>query len=285
MKNVKVTVMKIARYDDLMKIYENPIEHACDMRLGQSFVCRDGRRPDGFCDSAWESVLPFLRELARGGGNFYDGWMKDPFSAMISCNDGFRPVSFLLEAEEKDTTVLGTERMTLRPWELADAEELYRYASDPDVGYPAGWPAHKSVDESAQIIKDILAIPETYAVCLKETGHPVGSISLIFGKRTDLAETDDECELGYWLGKPYWGRGLMPEAAREMLRHAFADLGLKKVWGGYYDGNVKSKRVQEKCGFKYVRTTEDVEVPQLGETRRGHVNCITKEEWESREER
>ena len=97
MKKVKITVMKMACYQDLIAQYENPIEHACDMRLGQVFISHDGLRPDGFCDSAWESVSPFVKTLAEGGGNFYDGWMKNDKSAMISCNDGFRPVSFLLE--------------------------------------------------------------------------------------------------------------------------------------------------------------------------------------------
>ena len=97
MYSVKITVMRTARYDDLMELYENPIEHACDMRVGQSFVSKDGEKPQGLCDSAWESMAEFVKALAVGGGNFYDGWMKNPYSAMISCNDGFRPVSFLLE--------------------------------------------------------------------------------------------------------------------------------------------------------------------------------------------
>ena len=101
MKKVRITVKKIARYDDLIREYENPIEHACEMRLGQTFVCDGGERPEGFCESAWESVSPFLTVLANGGGNFFDGWMKDPYSAMISCNDGFRPVSFLLETVDE----------------------------------------------------------------------------------------------------------------------------------------------------------------------------------------
>ena len=100
MKQVKITVMKVARYDDLIAQYENPIEHACEMRVGQSFLCRGWQKPEGFCDSAWDSVSPFVMALAHGGGDFYDGWMKNKKSAMISCNDGFRPVSFLLEAEE-----------------------------------------------------------------------------------------------------------------------------------------------------------------------------------------
>ncbi|MCH5351018.1 MAG: TIGR04076 family protein [Clostridiales bacterium] len=100
MKQVKITVMKTACYKDLIEKYENPIPHACDMREGQVFIVSGGERPVGFCDSAWETVLPFVTELAAGGGNFYDGWMKNSRSAMISCNDGFRPVSFLLETIE-----------------------------------------------------------------------------------------------------------------------------------------------------------------------------------------
>jgi len=100
MKDVKITVMRMACYTDLMEQYENPIEHTCDMKMGQTFLCRDNQRPEGFCDSAWQSVSPFVMTLAHGGGDFYDGWMKNPHSAMISCNDGFRPVSFLLEAIE-----------------------------------------------------------------------------------------------------------------------------------------------------------------------------------------
>jgi uncharacterized repeat protein (TIGR04076 family) len=102
MKKVRITVMRMARYDDLIQQYENPIEHACDMRLGQVFICEGWRKPEGMCDSAWETLSPFVMTLAHGGENFYDGWMKDPRSAMISCNDGFRPVSFYVEALEED---------------------------------------------------------------------------------------------------------------------------------------------------------------------------------------
>ncbi len=102
MKKVRITVMKVARYDDLIEKYENPISHACDMREGQTFIANGWQKPQGFCDSAWESVSAFVMALAHGGGDFYDGWMKDPKSAMISCNDGFRPVSFLLEALDEN---------------------------------------------------------------------------------------------------------------------------------------------------------------------------------------
>lgn len=98
--DVRITAVRKTEYRDLMAMYENPIEHTCDIREGDVFVSLDGTQPDGFCDSAWESVEKFVKALASGGGNFYDGWMKDPKSALISCNDGFRPVSFLLETTE-----------------------------------------------------------------------------------------------------------------------------------------------------------------------------------------
>ena len=172
---------------------------------------------------------------------------------------------------------LETERLILRPWEETDAEECYTYAKDSRVGPAAGWAVHTSVENSRQVIRDVLMAEESYAIVLKETGLPIGSISL---HHNDLASKDDEAELGYWLGVPYWGRGLVPEAARELLRHAFDDLKLERVWCAYYDGNEKSKRVQEKLGFKYQWTTEDVSVPQLGEIRKGHVNLLTREKWE-----
>ena len=102
MKKVRITVKRIACYKDLIAQYENPIEHACEMKEGQVFIANGFRKPESFCDSAWESIAPFVKELANGGGNFYDGWMKNEKSAMISCNDGFRPVSFYLETMEED---------------------------------------------------------------------------------------------------------------------------------------------------------------------------------------
>ena len=100
MKKVKITVMKIAKYQDMIDKYENPISHTCDMSIGKEFICTEYKKPDGFCDSAWESISPFVMTLLYGGENIYDGWMKNKKSAMISCNDGFRPVSFYIEVVE-----------------------------------------------------------------------------------------------------------------------------------------------------------------------------------------
>ncbi len=97
MKTCKITAVKQAVHQELIEKYENPIAHACDIKVGQVFYSVDGERPARLCESAWESMRFFVEELARGGGNFYDGWMKNPRSAMISCNDGFRPVSFYIE--------------------------------------------------------------------------------------------------------------------------------------------------------------------------------------------
>ncbi len=175
--------------------------------------------------------------------------------------------------------MLETERLTLRHWNEDDAEELFRYAGDPDVGPIAGWPAHQSIDESRDVIKNVFNSEEAYAICLKDDGKTIGAIELKLKDRTDLTDRDDEGELGFWLAKPFWGKGIMPEAVKEMLRHAFEDCGMQKVWCAYYDGNSKSKRVQEKCGFKYQWTTEGVDVPLMHEKRTGHVNMMTKEDW------
>ena len=172
---------------------------------------------------------------------------------------------------------LETKRLILRPWREEDAQALYTYACDPDVGPAAGWPAHTSVEESREIIRSVLSAPETYAVCLRESGMPIGSIGL---HRNDIAEAEDEYELGYWIGKPYWGQGLIPEAAREVLRHAFQELGMQRIWCGHYDGNVKSRRVQEKLGFVYHHTTHGIELKLLGEVRTGHVLLLTREQRE-----
>ena len=120
---------------------------------------------------------------------------------------------------------------------------------------------------------------EAYAICLKGDGKAIGAIELKLNGHTDMTDRDDECEMGYWLGKPFWGQGIMPEAVKEMLRHAFEDCGIQKVWIGYYEGNNKSKRVQEKCGFKYQWRSEDVDVPLMHEKRTGHVSLMMKEDW------
>ena len=102
MKNVRITVIRKVCHKDLMERYENPIEHACDLHEGQVFVSDGMQRPEGLCPSAWQTLSPFVMALAHGATDFYDGWMRNPASAMLSGNDGFRPVSFLSQTIENN---------------------------------------------------------------------------------------------------------------------------------------------------------------------------------------
>lgn len=113
----------------------------------------------------------------------------------------------------------------------------------------------------------------------KGSDKAIGTIELMLNGHTARAERNDECELGFWLGKPFWGLGLMTEAAGELLRHAFEELGMMTVWCGYFEGNQKSKRVQEKLGFQYHNTCKSVPVPLMNEVRTEHINVMTKEQW------
>ena len=151
-----------------------------------------------------------------------------------------------------------TERLILRPWQESDAESLYKYARDPAIGPIAGWPPHTSVEDSLNVIR---------------------SAGIMSGEGLHSAEMKaDEGEIGYWIGRPYWGQGLIPEAVRCLLQRCFEDLGMSAVWCGYYDGNTKSRRVMDKCGFRFHHTEEGNTSP-LGDIRTEHFMRITKEEW------
>lgn len=175
--------------------------------------------------------------------------------------------------------ILETDRLILRHWGEEDAIYLYKYASNPKVGPIAGWPPHKGIEESKHIINTLFNTPECFALCLKEDNKPIGCIDLRMKDATDMTDRDDECELGYWLGEPFWGQGYMPEAARIVVEHAFTDLHMTTIWCGYYEGNLQSKRVQEKVGFVYDHTSTDLKVPAVNEIRIGHVSKLTKQHW------
>lgn len=177
--------------------------------------------------------------------------------------------------------MLQTKRLLLRRWREEDADSLFLYASDPEVGPAAGWLPHRSREESLEVIRTVLNGAECYAICERGETRAIGAVELRLNGHTDLTQRDDECELGYWLGRPFWGRGYMLEAARELLRHGFEDLAMHAIWCGYYDGNFKSKRVQEKLGFLHHHTCEAVPVPLLHEVRVGHTSLMTRERWEA----
>ena len=155
-------------------------------------------------------------------------------------------------------TMLETERLTLRPWRMddaADAQALFTYASSPDVGPAAGWQPHRSVAELQKPCASVIGTP----------GYQTPAL-----------------EIGYWIGKPYWGQGLIPEASRALMRHGFEDLDLQAIWGTHDVENVKSSRVMDKLGLRLVRVQPHVHMELLGDVWRDEaVRCITREEWEA----
>ena len=173
--------------------------------------------------------------------------------------------------------LLETDRLLLRPFTLDDAEGLYAYASHPEVGPPAGWRPHRSVEESRQVIENIFIPSDALAVLRKSDGRLIGSAGFVDRHRAELGTPSEE--IGYSLARDCLGQGLIPEAVKEIIRHAFADLGYQALWAAYYDGNRKSKRVMQKCGMTY-RLSRIEAVEQLGETRLAHYFAVTRREWE-----
>lgn len=172
-----------------------------------------------------------------------------------------------------------TERLILRPWNENDAVSLFEYAKDPLVGPIAGWPVHTSIENSLDIIKNVLSNPETFAICLKKDNKAIGSIGLIRPMQSHTAAKDDEIEVGYWIGVPFWGNGYVPEAVRRIQEYAFSELKVSGMWCGYYDGNEKSKHCQEKCGFEYHHTEENKPCTLMGDVRTEHFTYLSFDKW------
>ncbi|KFI97434.1 GNAT family N-acetyltransferase [Bifidobacterium stellenboschense] len=202
-----------------------------------------------------------------------------------------------------------TERLTLRPWRVDDAAEaasLFRYASDPEVGLRCGWPPHTSVEGSMDDIRNILAVENNWAITIKDDGAtaetkveadaPVGSIALkpvshytadVVTGNPELEARygrylgDEALELGYWIGRPFWGRGYMPEALRAVLEYAFGTLRVDAVWGGHYTQNPQSGRVMSKCGLHVVGESKQDYYPLIDRRYDGVYRIITADEWTS----
>lgn len=174
---------------------------------------------------------------------------------------------------------LETRRLILRPFTEEDAPALYAYAKHPEVGPPAGWNPHKSAAESLEVIRTIFQPSDALAVILKEDGRLVGSAGFVDKHEPSLGLPSEE--IGYSLARDCWGRGLIPEAVAEIMRHAFQDLGYAALWAAYYDDNHKSRRVMEKCGMTH-RFSREEEVPQMGEMRMAHYHAATRDEWAER---
>lgn len=186
------------------------------------------------------------------------------------------------ETRDVDAMTLKTDRLILRPWQDSDAESLYEYAKNPKIGPVAGWPVHTSVENSRQIIRDFLSGEETYAVTLQGEDVAIGSVGIKFGEQSNLNIDVGEAEVGYWIGEPFWGQGLIPEAVRELVRHAFEDLNMATLWCGYFDGNEQSKRVCEKCGFQFHHTEYDKDWPLINAIKTQHVTRLSRDVWQRR---
>lgn len=174
--------------------------------------------------------------------------------------------------------ILETERLILREWSDSDAEDLYEFAKNPNIGPMAGWEPHSSIEQSRDIINKVLLAPNTFAVCLKDDNRAIGCVTIMIGENSNIGLPENEGEIGFWLGEPFWGRGIIPEAVKRLLKYGFNELHLQKIWCGYFEGNIKSKRVQEKCGFTYRYTKENVPCAIKGLLRTEHISCITKYE-------
>lgn len=157
--------------------------------------------------------------------------------------------------------MMETARTILRPWRESDAETLFKYASDPEVGPRAGWPPHKSVEESLDVIKNVFSGEGVWAVELKETGEAIGCVGYLPAYLSNLDITDDEAEVGYWIARPYWGEGLCTEAMRAVIDHCFNVKGFKTLWGDHFVENPASGRVMEKCGFRDIGV--EIRCPKL----------------------
>ena len=154
-----------------------------------------------------------------------------------------------------------TNRILLRPWRDDDAEALFKYASDPDVGPRAGWPPHKSVEESREVIKNFFSNEDTWAIEHKETSEIIGCIGVLRVGSSNLEIAENECEVGYWIAKPYWGKGICTEAMRLVVDYCFNVKNFTTLWGDYFPENPASGKVMEKCGFK--DTGKEVLCPNL----------------------
>lgn len=181
--------------------------------------------------------------------------------------------------------ILETERLVLRPFEENDAKDVFELLKDDRIGPWCGWPAHTSIEHSRNIIKKVLMNEEVYAITLKPEGVLIGTISIKLGNDRSITTKEDEAELGFWIGVPYWRKGYACEATNELIRRCYEDLNIITIWCAYYKGNKKSKGVQEKCGFVFDHIQNNVECSLLNEIRVEYVSKLEKKNWISQKDR
>ena len=166
-----------------------------------------------------------------------------------------------------------TERLILRPWKNEDVTSLYELARDPHVGPPCGWNPHEDIKESQEVLEDILMNDYTFAVILKETGEVIGDISLMPYCESRFPENENQGEIGFWMGYPYWGKGYMSEACKRIIAYGLDELQLERIWCAHNLDNVASKRVQEKSGFVF-HHEDSYYAREIDQRVKVMVNCI-----------
>lgn len=172
-----------------------------------------------------------------------------------------------------------TDRLIIRPWYIEDAEDLFKYASEEKIGLACGFKPHKSIEDSIEVIENILIRPGQYAIIHKKTNEAIGCIGIYPRTGKDEDGNDiEEAEIGYWIGSPFWGRGLVVEALKPIIEFSFNELKLNRLYISYDEGNIASKRVTEKLGFKYVKRLENVFVEPLNVYRNREVTVLINNE-------
>ncbi|MBR5174656.1 MAG: GNAT family N-acetyltransferase [Bacteroidales bacterium] len=171
-----------------------------------------------------------------------------------------------------------TDRILLRPWLESDAGALYKYASDPEVGPRAGWPPHKSVEESREIIRTVFSNDHTWAIVLKETGEVIGCIGYFTSGESNIGIGENDVEAGYWVARPYWNQGICTEALHLMIDHCFIEKGYSIMWSDFFVDNPASGRVMEKCGFHDTGDINYCSRLQVGSDRPVKVMKLEKKE-------
>ena len=171
---------------------------------------------------------------------------------------------------------LETERLLLRPWSIEDANTLLQLGSDARVGPAAGWPVLHNIDDSKKMIEYIFSCWGFFALERKNTNELIGSVGILVGKASNFNIADDEGEILYWLGVPYWHQGYATEAVKKIIQYGFSCLELNQIWCGYFEGNDASKKLQENCGFQYQYTIPNKVQTLANEWHIQHVTCLKR---------
>ena len=214
-------------------------------QIGERLVKLEELLKDKYPDLPWKSARNMRNIIVH---DYDHADPKEVYSTAVNNLPLLKEQFYIIknDIQHLSDKALTTDRLLLRPWDDLDVDELYELAKDPEIGYWCGWGPHKSIGDSLFVLHNFLEIDESYAIVLKANQKIIGSIGL--KPKTDKK---DEHELGFWIGKTYWGNGFATEAGERIVSHAFGDLGSIKIWCGYFEGNEKSKRVQEKLGFTF----------------------------------